>query len=252
MRTPLASYQRFIAPFARPFARVVVSSLDLGRIWSVIDHGAGTGLVTKEIHARKPEVLVTAVDPSAELLEGLAGEPNCRIVHGTAEALVGSVTPVDAVVSNLVLSFCPDPESDLSILRSCAGHGGRLALLTLAGPDDVEPFRRYWDAVRAVTPDSWPVERYPHVRFPDAEVLAHLTRSAGWSHVRVEPVRRARTLTDRSAWSWLNSALPVGRNGGYRPLSTEEQVAVRERFLTSWGPRRRVVTTAWLVSAENA
>src|SRR5256885_16764632 len=62
-----------------------VDELGLDRTSTVVDLGAGTGKLTRELVARVGSV--TAVEPSAAMREGLrAAVPGVEAVHGTGEA----------------------------------------------------------------------------------------------------------------------------------------------------------------------
>ena len=246
-------YDRFVAAFARPFAHAVAACAAPCRPISVIDHGAGTGMVARFIHARSPDTMIYAVEPSLELLSGLSGEPRCVAFNGVAGDLDRLVPglQVSAVASSLVLMFCANSSQDLSLLRARTIFEGRLAASVLGSAEGVEPFWCYWSAVRRVVPDAWSPERYPHHRFADPQTLVSAAQSAGWRSVAFAPVRGHRRLSARFAWDWLNGALPIGIGDGYVAPPEDTMQRVRSEFLSSWGASRTVVSRGWIVQAVN-
>lgn len=247
------AYERRVVPFARPFACAAVGSGRGVVLSSVIDHGAGTGLVTRLLQAQHPSTHVYALDPSAALLCGVVRDAHTTPLAGTAldlDRLVPRLL-VDCVVSNLVLMFCPDPVADLGALRRHTRPGGALAISVLGAAPGVEPFHRYWSAVGAVVGDAWAPGRYPHHCFATAELLQQVTEQAGWTDVTVRAVMGARRLGAAFAWEWLNGVLPVGVGAGYTELSPDDRRAVRCQFASRWGGIRTVTSAGWVLNARN-
>lgn len=245
------SYERHIAPFARPFAestcrRAAAVVAQGGR---VLDHGAGTGLVTSLLLRRCPDLHVVALDPNGELLSALNDEGRCVRVLGTAVALHRDRPPFDAVVSNLVLPFCTDAAGDLAHIRQLTARGGTLVATTLGAVDEVTPFHRFWSATEAVIPEAWEPVGYPHHRFGKADAFVDEITRGGWSVRSVHPVRAVRRISGRNAWTWLSSVLPVGVGAGYRSMSDDERASVRAEFLDRWSDESRWVSAGWTVVA---
>jgi SAM-dependent methyltransferase len=251
MLSALQSYERHIAPFARPFAestvrhatRCVASSND------VLDHGAGTGLVTSLLLRRRPHLHVTALDPNADLLSALTNEPRCRRIVGTAADLPSDGAPFGLVMSNLVLPFCSDAAADLAHLRERTSSSGTLVITTLGSVPEVTPFHRFWSAAHDVLSDAWDPTRYPHHRFGDPDVFADVVRAGGWSVRSVHRVRAVRRISGDRAWTWLSSVLPVGRGDAYGSLSDDERHAIRNVFLGRWSTESCWVSSGWTVVA---
>ena len=70
------SYEHRIVPFARPFAQSTVrlalkSVAGVEGDLVVLDHGAGTGLVSNLLLDARPSASIVALDPNAELLNVL-------------------------------------------------------------------------------------------------------------------------------------------------------------------------------------
>lgn len=113
-----SAYERDVLPFVRPFTAALVESLPAGPFGSVLDHGAGTG-----------EALLAVVGAVA-VAESVALDPNpamCRRLRATLRdqrTVVIETTlrdylrrPPDAafdlIVSQLSLSFVPEPAAEL-------------------------------------------------------------------------------------------------------------------------------------------
>ena len=254
-----ARYDHSVGPFARPFAAAIARAVTRGgavtkggAAQSVLDHGAGTGLVTKLLRRWDPSLAITALDPSEEFLTGLRGESNVEILVGTASA--ARPRSYGAIVSNLALMFCADPLEDLRALRRAATHGASLHLTVLGPVEEVQPFWRYWSAVAAVVPGAWSPDRYRHHCLGDARLLAPMVVAAGWDDVSITKIRSSRRIGAAAAWRWLVGALPVGRcvNGdeSYGPLETCYHDAVRAAFLQAWPDRTWPTSAALLVGAR--
>lgn len=230
-------YDRHVAPFARPFAEQLVATVD----WSaldhradsaptILDHGAGTGLLTRLVHDRVPNVQVTALDPSIELATALPDEPWCRHIRGV-ESDLATDAQFDVLVSNLVLMFCPDPALTVGKLLGVTRPGGQMALCVLGSAEQVQPFHTYWSIVADVVPDAWLPHRYPHHQFDDPRKLAVLLSDAGWKDCCVEPVETHLDIGADDAWQWLSGALPIGVGDRYTAIEPAQRERVRTQFL---------------------
>ena len=245
------SYERHIAPFARPFAESTVRH-GLGAHTSpmvTLDHGAGTGLVTSLLLRRVPNSQVVALDPSADLLSALANERRCQQIVGTAAELRVGGPRFDLVTSNLVLPFCADAAGDLARIRACSASAATLVVTSLGTVEDVTPFHRFWSAARAIVPDAWEPNRYPHHRFGCVDALVAVVEQGGWTLRSQHRVRAVRRISGINAWSWLSSVLPVGVGDAYRGLLVDERDAVRREFLRQWSAEFRWISGGWTVVA---
>ncbi len=247
------SYERYIVPFARPFAestsRRAAHALRPGGL--VLDHGAGTGLVASLLLRREPDLRVVALDPNAELLRALADEQRCVRLVGTAADLDNDRPPFDTVVSNLVLPFCPDAAGDLARVRRLTAASGTLVVTTLGAVADVTPFHRFWSATESVIPGAWEPTRYPHHRFGEVDSFVDEITSGGWKVRSAQAVRGVRRISATNAWSWLSSVLPVGVGDAYRAMREDERAAARSEFLGRWSAESRWVSAGWTVVATS-
>jgi trans-aconitate methyltransferase len=243
--TPAARrYERYIGPFTRPIARALVDAMvESGvdrfdrRVGApIIDLGAGTGILTRLVRSRTRAPII-AIDPSADLLSGVHGMSDVEVLQGTASCVPDRVG-AQAVLSNLVITFCADAVADLDVLRRASCGGALLSVSVLASANDVGPFHTFWSSVAEVIPGAWRPADYPHHRFGEPDRLADVVAQAGWSDVNVGRVSSRRAVEAAAAWEWLSSVLPIGVGepgaGRYAPLTAAERSRVRPVFDQRW------------------
>ena len=245
----------------RPFANAVVqaASVELSKALAnksgsrsdqILDHGCGTGLVTSLIHADFPNLHIHAIDPNPNFLSNVESADWLSIQRGVASDL-DHVHQFIGVLSNLVLMFCPDPQSDLSAIRAASQTGAHLSLSVLGPADTVQPFHIFWSAFAEEVPDGWAPDRYPHHRFAEPEVLQQTAQAAGWAEVSIAAVNGYRQIDGRAAWNWLSSALPVGSGNVYlSEIDDETKARAQRRFLRRWAGARFCRSQAWLLTAK--
>ena len=123
---------------ARTVAEEIRKAVVLRPDMSVMDFGAGTGLVTLGL---LPYVgTITAVDTSGEMLRVLDEKLQALQVHNVHTMLseVGATLPVsgfDLIVSSMVLHHISDVPQAFQRLRPCLRSDGWLALVDLDAED---------------------------------------------------------------------------------------------------------------------
>jgi demethylmenaquinone methyltransferase/2-methoxy-6-polyprenyl-1,4-benzoquinol methylase len=136
----------------------MVSSLGAMPGSLVLDVASGTGLVSRELAARK-NVRVVSLDQSAEMLRagasvsrqaGLAD----RIfpVLGTADSLPFADESFDAVTFTYLLRYVDDPAATLAELARVVRPGGTLANLEFFRPEQPLLHAGWWAYTRGVMP----------------------------------------------------------------------------------------------------
>ena len=124
----------------------------------VLDVASGTGLVARELAARK-RFRVVQLDPSEAMLRagipvtteaGLA--PQVRQTLGRAERLPFPDETFDAVTFTYLLRYVDDPEATLRELVRVLRPGGTLACLEFFRPDDRTLHAGWWVYTRLAMP----------------------------------------------------------------------------------------------------
>jgi demethylmenaquinone methyltransferase/2-methoxy-6-polyprenyl-1,4-benzoquinol methylase len=138
--------------------RFMVSSVGAIPGSFVLDVASGTGLVSRELAARK-NVRVVSLDQSPEMLEagtGVNREASLadRIfpVLGSADSLPFLDEAFDAVTFTYLLRYVDDPAATLAELSRVLRPGGALASLEFFRPDQPLLHAGWWAYTRAVMP----------------------------------------------------------------------------------------------------
>jgi demethylmenaquinone methyltransferase/2-methoxy-6-polyprenyl-1,4-benzoquinol methylase len=124
----------------------------------VLDVASGTGLVARELAARK-RLRVVQLDPSEDMLRagipvtaeaGLASQVSQTL--GRAEWLPFPDETFDAVTFTYLLRYVDDPEATMRELTRVVRPGGTLACLEFFRPDDRALHAGWWVYTRSVMP----------------------------------------------------------------------------------------------------
>jgi len=151
--TNIASF----APSSRFLARMILKGIDYDRAKCIVDLGAGTGPITKELLKRvKPHTKLIVVELDPDFCQRLRARfPGLDIVEGDAaqiDKLLADrgITEVDTIVSGLPLPSFPE-ELRTAILRSSAkalGQHGVFRQLTVMPWVYQNLYRRYFSDVK--------------------------------------------------------------------------------------------------------
>jgi demethylmenaquinone methyltransferase / 2-methoxy-6-polyprenyl-1,4-benzoquinol methylase len=138
--------------------RTMVSKVDALPGSRVLDVASGTGLVARELAARK-RLRVVQLDPSEDMLRagisvtaaaGLTSQ--VRQTLGRAEQLPFPDETFDALTFTYLLRYVDDPEATMRELTRVLRPGGTLACLEFARPDDRTLRAGWWAYTRLVMP----------------------------------------------------------------------------------------------------
>lgn len=186
------AYERTIVPvFTDPWAADLLDAVEVKPGERVLDVGCGTGIVARHA-ARRVGVSgsVAGADINAAML-AVAREltddldPPIEFHQAPADALPFPDGSFDAVLSQAVLQFVPEPAAALAELQRVLRPGGRLGLITHR-PIEHQPGYRALAAVvtRHVGVEAGEVLRSPYT-LGDGERLRALVTGAGFAEVRV-------------------------------------------------------------------
>jgi trans-aconitate methyltransferase len=95
--SPAERYDRLALPFVQSYTPLLLAGVAVPGAARVLDHGAGTGEVSLEVHRRFPGAKVTALDPDAGLLDRLRAKAGADARW--LRALTGTVDTLEAGIS---------------------------------------------------------------------------------------------------------------------------------------------------------
>jgi malonyl-CoA O-methyltransferase len=207
----------------------------------VLDLGAGTGRVTRELKRRYPRALVIALDVAPGMLREARRHlrPWRRFarVCGDALRLPLKDASVDFVYSNLLLQWCDPLGAALAEVRRVLRPGGFFAFSSL-GPDTLGELRSAWAAVDGGSHVSAfldmhdvgdalaqggfaePVLDIERVTLTYDSVLG-LVRELKQLGAQNETAARTRGLTGKSRWRAMEAAYERFRCQGRLPATYE-------------------------------
>ncbi len=146
-----------VAPSSRFLARRMLKGIEWDKIECLVELGAGTGPVTKEILKRiQPHTKLIIVEIDPDFCQRLRTRfPQADIVEGDASQLDElladrGITKVDEIISGLPLPSFPDGLRD-AILASCArclGDSGMFRQLTIMPYVFMRLYKRYFSDVK--------------------------------------------------------------------------------------------------------
>ncbi|MDM4768849.1 malonyl-ACP O-methyltransferase BioC [Solimonas sp. SE-A11] len=108
----------------------------------LLDLGCGTGLGAQRLQALYPQAAVLALDRAPGMVR-CARDAGLDAVVADAQRLPLVAQGCDAILSNLVLQWCPEPERALAEAQRVLRPGGWLCL-SLPGPATLQELREAW------------------------------------------------------------------------------------------------------------
>ncbi len=234
-----------VAVLQRTCGEHLEERLDLIRIQprTILDLGAGTGVLTHALARRYPRARICALDIAPAMLEqARRRQPRWRpwrtrqgFVAGDIEALPFADDSSDLVVSNLALQWCNDFDRCLAEFRRVLRPGG-LLLFTTCGPDTLRELRDCWQRV----------DGGAHVNtFLDMHDIGDALLRAGF----VDPVmdREDFVLTYADAWGLMRDLRALGASSslvdGPRGLTGRRRLEAVARHYEDWRRDGRLPAT---------
>lgn len=178
----------------------------------VLDLGAGTGRLTRELCRRYPRALTLALDLAPGMLRAAARHQGWRRrfarVCGDAQRLPLADASVDLVFSNLMLPWC-EPTAAFADVQRVLRPEGLLAFSTF-GPETLRELRAAWASVDPLS----------HVhRFPDVQELGMALLRSGLAEPVLDVDRFRRSTPDARSLMRELKALGAHNVSAGRPRS---------------------------------
>lgn len=217
------AYERINAPlfFEKP-ARALAEFARIEPGQRVLDVGAGTGAVTRAIHALGAEVV--SFDPSVPMLNAAMRGGASLPVCGALPDLPFRDAVFDRVCSAFVLTHVDDPEASVQAMARVVRPGGRIALT--AWSPSVDPYTAAWNDVVSefVAPEKIAAAAQQVLpgepRFSREDGLKELLAAAGLRDV----IRETRTFEFAMRVEGMIGSREVSASGrALRMLLTDEQ-----------------------------
>jgi SAM-dependent methyltransferase len=202
-----------------------------------LDVGCGPGALTAALAERLGAENVAAVDQSDPFAAACRVRvPGADVRVADALALPFDDGTFDAVLSQLVVNFLPDPARGVAEMVRVARPGGTVAACVWDYADGMTLLRVFWDAAIALDPDgAAPLDegvRMPHCSEAGLRAL--------WEGAGIADVR-AGALGVRAGYAsfedlWAPIARGVGPSGAYAGgLAPDHRDAFRDEFARRLG-----------------
>ena len=231
-------YDRRLGPAVfRPFAVEVAARAARLPAGPVLELAAGTGVLTRELVATRPDVVATDLNP-AMVAWGARAVPRARWLAADAQRPPFRDGAFDLVTCQFGVMFLPDRPAAFAAARRLLAPEGRLLFTTWDTIDRHGFEHPFMAAVRRVLPDDPPLflERVPH-GYHDVGRIAADVRAAGFAAVEVETVTcagHAPSAADLAVGYCAGSPVRAGLFGrGELPALT---AAIADAFTDLVGP----------------
>ncbi len=217
---PPDAYDRFIGRYSRPLAPRFLQFTGIAA-GPVLDVGCGPGSLTEVLASRFGASNVAAVDLSEPFVAACrARVPGADVRRGRAEALPFGDGVFEGALSQLVLSFVPDPGLVLTEMSRVVKAGGTVAGCTFEA-GGFELMRTFWEAAHRFDAAATGDARLPLRRLSE---FAGLWQRAGLRDVRAETIEVRADYQDFDDL-WSPFSFGIGPAGSYFVAQPESRRA---------------------------
>lgn len=230
-------YDDYVTPSNMALAERTLQRAGLRPDMRVLDVAAGSGGLSIPAARAGAQVLATDISPAmVERLETRAREEGlsnlaARVMDGHALDLEDDT--FDVAASQFGVMLFPDLPRGLGEMARVTKPDGRVVLITMGPPSEVEFLGFFVDAVKTADPDfeGLPMDPPPlPFQVSDPETLREKLADAGLTDIRVETANhRLEFNSGRQMWDWVTSSNPIG--AGMVADLTDEQKATAQKAL---------------------
>jgi ubiquinone/menaquinone biosynthesis C-methylase UbiE len=245
-----------------PFANLLVETVAAGGGGRVLDVGCGTGATTLAVARNLAGdghcVGIDISDPMIAIARDRAGNTTLpvRFIVDDAEGHQFDAGSFDVIVSRFGVMFFGDPVAAFANLRRAARTEAQLQFFAWRAPDE-NPFMTTAERAGApLLPTLAP--RRPGLQgpfaFADADRIASVLESAGWTDIDITPIDVECTLAEQELVPYLTHMGPVGQvlHGSDEQTRSRVVAAIRpayEQFVHDG--EVRYTAACWSASARN-
>ena len=228
-------YDEFVTPSNMAIAEEALQRAGLHPELRVLDVAAGSGALSIPTARTGAEVVATDISPAmVKRLEARAREEglsnlDARVMDGHALNLEND--SFDIAGSQFGVMLFPDLPRGLSELARVTKPGGRVVLVTMGSPSDIEFLGVFIGAVKTVVPDftGLPMDPPPlPFQVANPEVLSEKLADVGLTDIRVETANhRLEFQSGTQMWDWVTASNPIGTEM-VANLTAEQKAAARK------------------------
>lgn len=197
----------FVPALFQEWAHRVVAAAQVRPGQRVLDVGCGTGVLAREVARRTgPDGSVVGLDANEDMLAVAATRyagVDWRL--GSAEALPFESASFDAVVSQFMLMFVPEPAAAVAEMKRVSKPRGRVAFAVWDTLGNTPAYAAVRDLLHDLFGDAAAAAMEPPFALGDVTLLRSICAEAGLDRPRIET--QAATAAFPSIRSWMHTEI---------------------------------------------